>query len=99
MKKQILKYIGFLFVSQLLLGILGYLVLIFSSGSKVFAAYMCSAICGVYAVVVLKWYKKKHTDVWFWKAVRKVAIIALVGVVFIFLIAPFPNLYIIYGMQ
>ena len=96
MKKQILKYIGFLFVSQLLLG---YLVLVFSSGSKVFAAYMCSAICGVYAVVVLKWYKKKHTDVWFWKAVRKVAIIALVGAVFIFLIAPFPNLYTIYGMQ
>ena len=98
MKKQILKYLGFLFLSQLLMGIAGCLVLVLSSGSKVLAAYMCSALCGVYGVVVLKWHKKKHTDTWFWRAVRKLAILVLIGAVVCFLVAPFPDLYSVRGM-
>ena len=91
MKRQGLKIFGFLFLTQLFFGIASYFILMFSAGSKILAAYMCSAVCCIYGVVVLIWHKKRHTDTRFWKAV-------LIAGVLCFLIAPFPNLYSVRGM-
>lgn len=98
MKRQGLKIFGFLFLTQLFFGIASYFILMFSAGSKILAAYMCSAICCIYGVVVLIWHKKRHTDTRFWKAVRTLAIVMLIAAVLCFLIAPFPNLYSVRGM-
>lgn len=43
MKKQGLKFFGFLVLTQLFFGIASYFILKLSSGNKVMAAYMCSA--------------------------------------------------------
>lgn len=58
MKRQGLEIFGFLFLTQLFFGIASYFILMFSAGSKILAAYMCSAVCCIYGVVVLIWHKK-----------------------------------------
>ena len=99
MKKQGLKFFGFLVLTQLFFGIASYFILKLSSGNKVMAAYMCSAACAIYGIAVLIWHKKKHTDARFWKNVRILAIIMLAAAVFCFLAAPFPDLYSVRGIR
>lgn len=98
MRKQGVKFFGFLVLTQLFFGIASYFILKLSSGNKVMAAYMCSAACAVYGIAVLIWHKKKHTDAQFWKNVRILAIIMLAAAVFCFVVAPFPDLYSVRGM-
>lgn len=98
MKNQILKFVGFCFISQIYFGVARELILTLSAGNKIFAMYMCAVALTVYGTAVLRWYKKKHTTGWFWKAVQIIAIIMLIAAVLSFAIAPFPNIYNIRGM-
>lgn len=71
MRKQGLKFFGFLVLTQLFFGIASYFILKLSSGNKVMAAYMCSAACAIYGIAVLIWHKKKHTAVFYKRIVER----------------------------